>query len=151
MKKFLVGVVCAVLIGSAGLMAVTIPFSDQMDSITDIGLAEASNRLIREADGHLRVLSIKRVNGTPAEMFGIQMYVVEYLAEVRYTSDLWLLEEAITGRKKIVAKKPVTIYDYPMFSIKREMRAGDREHCIGSVVLEKTDNGWRPVRPHADI
>lgn len=151
MKKLLVGVVCAVLIGAAGLMAVSIPLSDQIDSITAVGLAEASNRLIREADGHLRVLSIKRVNGTSAEMFGIQMYVVEYLAEVQFTKDLWLLEEAITGRKKVVTEKPETIFDYPMFSVKKEIHKGDRHHRAGSVVLEKTESGWRPVRPRTDI
>ena len=144
--KILIGVVCALLIGAAGLMAVSIPLSDQIDSITDIALAEASGRLIKEAGGHLRVVDIKRVNGTPVEMFGVQMYVVEYFAEVRFTKDLWLLEEAVTGRKKIVSKKPETIFDYPMFSIRREVRAGDRGHRIGSITLEKTDNGWRPIK-----
>jgi len=139
---------CLVLVTALLLIGCSsVPSSDDAKGIIQ-------ERINKESEGRIKLVSFQKTNGQEAELFGVKVYQLNYQGEIEFLEDCkWEKGMAVnlgevhyrTVKAKPGAKDFWQNWDDQMHG-RQIMKKGHKEKISGYVVFEKTEKGWVPSR-----
>lgn len=110
-------------------------------------------RIRDQAEGRIRLAAFDKTNAQTGESFGVQLYTIEYSAQIEFTEDSYwkagtalqrLYDDEPSFYTKSAAQTPgfwgKWIMDQEGYV---KVRKGERRTLAGTLVFEETEKGWR--------
>jgi hypothetical protein len=105
-------------------------------------------RVESQSGGALSLSSFSKTNGLEQNLAGMQMYTLEWEARIAVQADVWKGGNALVGYWSdfsVMKAQPGVLDSLLVGGDSKEFVKGATVVFTGSTVLQKTDNGWRPV------
>ncbi len=105
-------------------------------------------RIKSESKGRITLVSFQKTNGQSQKQMGVEMYRLEYAAEIEFTEDCkWVRSRGFETAKALPPGAPISekLFDdswNPGVLVKK----AQIERLSGSITFEKTEKGWRVMR-----
>ena len=105
-----------------------------------------------QSGGRIKLAGFTKTNGQKGELLGVQIYSLEYEAEIEFMEECkWIQEpfsQQVSFRTAVPPKQPDGGFRWDNFMDDRMnpgtvMKKGQRQKLKGSVDFEKTERGWR--------
>lgn len=113
-----------------------------------------NKEIVESSKGNVQLIKLKKTNGQEQNVFGVQVYSLEFEGEIKYNKDGWVDNGDITKTALIqngfFGKKPYTyIQSNPTENEKiqnqlTEVKNGTTRQIAGTIDFNKKENGWEP-------
>ena len=118
-------------------------------SLSD-GRKQLEGQIQAQSNGLIRLVSFDKTNGVEQNMNGMNLYEMDYTAEIEFLGDcMWGSGGALgNGRSfEAVPGWPGGALDAfnPRYFLKQKARKGERRKIEGKFMFQKTEQGWRLV------
>lgn len=111
---------------------------------------DARKAVEKTYSSYAEVTSFHKTNGQLRKVQGVQIYKMDYEAEIEYTKNG--IERNFMGRfSGFTEKENPQPFDKAFGTIRKK---GEGRRIVGSITFEKTEKGWRPVSgriPSVDV
>ena len=117
-------------------------------SLSDPSASDAQrvfeNKIRNEAQGRIRLVSFQKTNGQKRQMFGENVYHLEFQAEIEFTQNCkWVKNADNTLSLRTTPPPSNALFDTDIGPV---VQAGQRQIINGSFDFEKTEQGWRAAQ-----
>jgi hypothetical protein len=109
------------------------------------------NKIKKESEGRIELLSFEKKDGQPREFMGIRMYALDYKATIKFKQDCYWGDffqgKQWMGQFITLVGTPPKEGTMPLeFQSKLAVKKGQTVPIENGMNLQKTDNGWSLVK-----
>ena len=110
-------------------------------------------RIQKESGGRIKILSVKKTDGTKMEHFGVPMYAMDYVLQIEFLESCRWLDHSYHSHADAIGfetTKEIKVKDNDFFNaLNREanpgtnVEKGDTSEIKGQMIFQKSEKGWR--------
>ena len=102
----------------------------------------------QQSEGKITLAEFKKTNGVKNEIFGQEVYQLEFSYTIEFNQECWKVGNALEGyfsNFKVWDKEPELGFNL-FGATTKHFDKGEKMTLKGAYTYEKTENGWRKVK-----